>query len=88
MLHEVTCLSCGWVSFTMTRAEAEANVARFNEYYAKMSPAEKENYTGPATLEAYEGCPRCGNTYKNFREALPDDAPAGVTLNPVIRKED
>ena len=33
-----TCLKCGWVHFGVTRAFAEDEVARFNAYYAKLTP--------------------------------------------------
>ena len=79
---EVTCTSCGWVSFAVTRAEAEIEVTRMNAYLATPSPAVRRGWSPEgASVEKYV-CLNCGGS--TFRPALPEDCPDGATTNPVI----
>lgn len=80
----VICLRCGWVSFAVTKAEAEREIAEFNAYYASLSDREKASYGGPSSLDQYR-CLRCGGS--EFRQARDGDCPNGVTLNPVVCDE-
>lgn len=78
---EVTCTSCGWVSYAVTRAEAEDEVARMNTYLATLSDAERRGWAPEgATLASYV----CQCSGADFRPALPEDCPDGVTTNPVV----
>ncbi len=80
----VTCLRCGRVSFAVSRADAEREIAEFNAYYASLSDREKANYGGLSSLEHYR-CLQCGGS--EFRQARDGDCPNGVTLNPVVCDE-
>lgn len=80
----VTCLRCGWVSFAISRAEAEREIAEFNAYYASMYGEQKARYSGPSSLDQYR-CIGCGGS--EFRLARDDDCPNGATLNPVVCDE-
>lgn len=82
---EVTCIRCGWVSYAVTKAEAEQNIAKFNEFYDAQPSEVQAMYAGRSSLEQYR-CLRCGGT--EFRPAEPGDAPKYVTLNPVIWEPD
>ena len=83
----MTCRTCnqrGCVAFGVTRAFAEAEVARFNKFYHKSPPETRECYSGPSSVAHYECCGACGNDYPNFRDAKPGDRPDGCTLSPII----
>jgi ribosomal protein L37E len=85
----MTCLRCGRVHFAMTRAEIEAEVASFNRYMESASPQTRAHFGNrTASLADYERCRRCGATYREFHPAVDNDAPDGVTLNPIMRAED
>lgn len=81
----VTCLRCGWVYGSVSRAYAVNQVAEFNTYFATLSPEIQERYYGGkgATLDNYLTC-WCGNSYKNFRESKPGDVPDGCTIGPIL----
>jgi len=82
-----TCNQCGWVAFGVTRAFAEAEVERFNQFYRSSPPETKELYNGPSSIAHYECCNRCGNEYTNFRDSIETDCPIGCTLSPIIVEE-
>lgn len=79
---EVTCLSCGWVSYAVSRMEAESEVASMRRYLATLSPVDRRGWApeGPS-LDKYV-CQECGG--RAFRPAQPGDCPDGATTNPVI----
>ncbi|TXN41262.1 hypothetical protein FV232_09730 [Methylobacterium sp. WL30] len=79
---EVTCLACGWVSYAVTRAEAESEVARMREYLATLSAEDRRGWSeeGPS-VEKYV-CMGCGG--REFRPARAEDCPDGATTNPVV----
>lgn len=84
--RSVTCTECGWVSYAVTRAEAESEVARINAHLATLSP-EYRRYWAPegSTLASYV-CLKCGGS--DFRPARTGDCPNGVTFNPVVWEGD
>jgi len=80
---DVTCIKCGTVAFAVTRAHAEAEVTKFNEYFDKMSEEDRASYGyRRSSVSKYEGCSFCKGT--EFRPSKPDDCPVGCTLAPVI----
>jgi hypothetical protein len=80
-----TCLKCGWVAFGVSRVYAEDEVNRFNEYFKTLDQEWKANFGGkPSSITLYERCFHCGGPHTNFRDALPGDAPDGVTMSPII----
>ena len=82
---ERTCLKCGWVAFGVTRLFAESEVRDFNVYFAEQTQAVKDSFGGkPSSVELYERCRRCGGPHTDFRDAVPGDAPDGVTMSPII----
>lgn len=83
-----TCLKCGWVHFGVTRAFAEDEVARFNAYYAKLTPKEQQDwYSGRnSSIVNYEKCFCCGGSWKNFRDEVEGDCPIGCTIQPIIHE--
>lgn len=85
----VTCLKCGWVYFEVTRAYAEDEVKRFNEYFDSLPKEQQDEFYGgnKSSVKNYERC-WCGNDYKNFRLSKEGDCPTGCTQSPMIRKED
>lgn len=86
----VTCLNCGWVSFQVSREYAEVEVKTFNDYFKTLSLKERKDYYGnkPSSIKNYESCQYCSVSYKNFRDSLPDDCPDGVTMGPIISREE
>lgn len=79
---EVTCTACGWVSYAVTRAEAESEVARMTAYLATLSPADRRGWSPEGPSVSKYVCMGCGGA--EFRPALPEDCPDGATTNPVI----
>ena len=79
-----TCNQCGWVAFGVSRAFAEAAVARFNAFYEASLPEIRECYSGPSSIVHYECCHRCGSAHANFHDSEAGDCPDGCTLSPVI----
>jgi hypothetical protein len=88
-LREVTCQRCGRVHVAVSRAHAEAEAASFNEHMAAASAETWKAFGNRlASVADYERCRGCGGSYTNFRPARPGDAPAGCTLDPILRAED
>lgn len=86
-MMEVTCLNCGWVNAGVTRAHAEAEVSKFNDYFDTLSAEDQQEYYGGkrSTIEQYEGCFFCKGT--TFRPSEPGDCPDGCTIQPAIYEE-
>lgn len=86
----MTCTSCGWVHFGVKRSHAEAEVKKFNEYFATLTKKlQKEYYGGKgSSIEQYERCFSCGGSYNNMRESVAGDCPYGCTIQPIINSED
>ncbi len=86
---ERTCNKCGWVHFGVTREFAELSVERFNAYFETLSPFEQQDYYSnrKASIESYLKCFNCGNSYTDFRNSKDDDAPYGVTIQPILDEE-
>lgn len=78
-LGTVTCNQCKRVHFSVSREFANEEMARVNAYLDSLS-----DRTDYVTISEYEQCRRCGNLYKNFRIAQPEDCPRAVTLNSII----
>jgi hypothetical protein len=81
-----TCLRCGWVHNGVTRQYAEAEVARFNEYFDNLTVHQQVTWYGgkKSCIENYENCFRCGNSFREFRLSVAGDAPMGVTIQSII----
>lgn len=84
-----TCLRCGRVAFGIPRLRAEAEVVRFNLFFATLSEKQRHDYYGgkSSTISDYEHCVACGNPFSNFRAFRPGDCPNGCTLSPIIIEE-
>jgi len=85
---KVTCLSCGWAAYQITRADAETCVASFNLFYDSAPEEVQQHYGGRSDIDDYERCTRCGGDYKNFRDFKEGDCPDGCTLSPIIDRTD
>jgi hypothetical protein len=66
----------------MPKAEAEANVERFNTWFNQQPAETQAMYSGGSRIENYQHCQFCGGT--EFIPAMEDDAPIGCTLSPII----
>lgn len=77
----VTCLRCGWVSYAVTKAHAEAHVERHNAFRLA-DPARLKHWPTPASVEEYR-CRGCGQ-WGPYRKARQGDCPTGATINPVV----
>jgi hypothetical protein len=85
LLHERTCLKCGWVAFGVSRVYAEAEVSKFNDFFDKADAATRESYGNRrSSIANYERCMLCGNSHTNFRDAKPGDCPDGCTMSPIL----
>jgi hypothetical protein len=72
----------------MSKQECVEEVNSFNEFYEKLSPVDKESYGRKSSLDLYTHCHSCGNDYKNFKDALPDDCPDGCTIGPIMNRNE
>lgn len=80
-----TCNHCGWVHMGVTRAFAEAEVIRFNEYFSAQTQEVKDMFGGkPSSISAYEHCSHCGGPHTDMREFTAGDCPDGCTIGPII----
>lgn len=79
----VTCLTCGWVSLAVSRAEAEAAVAEFNAHLDTLPEADRQRYRGDRRTSLADYQCHCGAP-AGYRLALPGDCPTGCTIGPVI----
>lgn len=79
----VTCVTCGWVHFLLSRDEAWASIKEFNEWYETQSDEVRSMYGGFASMHQYERCFRCGSG-KPMRWFTPGDCPSGCTLQPTV----
>ena len=86
-MHTVTCLACGWVSVAYSRAQAEKEVAEFNNYFDALAESQRLAYyrDKKADIKRYEQCFGCGGSYQNFRRAIKEDCSDGATLQPLIQ---
>jgi hypothetical protein len=59
-------------------------VNAFNAVYEKFSDQEKSMLAGPASIEPYKQCFRCGAPSTDFVPALEGDVPSGCTIQSII----
>jgi protein-arginine kinase activator protein McsA len=80
------CKACGWVHFGISRKFAQAEVKKFNEYFAKLDAQKQQDYYGgvASKVEDYEKCQKCGTSYKLFEQAADAIVPRGSTIGPII----
>lgn len=83
MKDNVTCKSCGTVSFLITLKEAKAEIRRFNRYYNSLSKAVQKKYYGgnESTLQNYRCCLKM-----DLRKSKKGDCPNGCTISPVVKE--
>jgi hypothetical protein len=89
--QEVTCLRCKRVSFAVSAAYARQQTDDFNDFFAKLPDDKKKMFAcGPngADIRSYFQCMQCGNSFKNFRDAVEGGCPMGCTLSPVVRYDE
>lgn len=86
MMKAVICNKCKWIHFSKSRKSCEEEVTSFNQYYDTLTPEKQDLYYGSkkSSLDTYLKCFRCGNDYKDFREALPEEIPYGSTIQPIM----
>lgn len=76
----VTCRKCGWISYAVSKKEAEEDIASFNALYYSLDDEGKARFNGPASLDGYR-C-RCGAS--DFTQGGEDRLPDGATVCGVI----
>jgi hypothetical protein len=87
IMISVICNYCGWIHFSYTRKEAQAEVDSFNIYYNTLPRQKQEDYYGGkcSHIRKYESCGGCGASYTNFRLLQPGEGPTGCfTISPII----
>jgi len=85
----VTCNRCRLVMFEVTLEQAVKEVQTFNEMFDQLSLEKQLMIYGghKATIENYKKCLGCQGSYKYFKDAKEGDAPDGVTINPILRRD-
>lgn len=86
----VTCNKCKWVHIEVTRKSAQKEVKKFNKYFDSLTKDKQEEYyrSIKSSIELYEGCFRCGNSYKDFNDTLDKEISVGSTIQPIISRKD
>jgi hypothetical protein len=83
----VVCAKCSKLHLGIPRAQAEQEVAIFNEWLAEQSAETREVYgNSPASVSDYEGCVRCGAAdFTEFKPVGdPQDVASAISVSPVI----
>lgn len=85
----VVCDNCGNMHNGISRAQAEREVATFNEWFDQQPPEVQKLYgNSHAAVEHYEGCMHCGHTsFTKFEPKPSVDTDLIVTVSPVIYEE-
>jgi hypothetical protein len=78
----VTCRHCGTVHMGVSREEANGNVLKFNLNYR--GTGAEPNGKGPATIDSYLKCCKCGISYVSFRVAKEGDAPDNTVIQSIL----
>ena len=80
------CCKCDWVHFGLSKSEIETEIETFNIYYKTLTKEKQDSYYGgkESSIEQYQSCFRCGNTYEDFEDASPDKIPEGSTIQPIM----
>lgn len=86
----VTCKSCGWVHFQVSRDYAVDQINKFCEYFDGLTKKEQKDFYGNTkpTIKDYESCQRCCGSHKNFADSRPEDCPEGSTMGPIINRDE
>jgi len=83
----LVCTKCGWVHFALSRAECEAEIARYNAWHAAQPDEVRAHCSGPSSMALYDRCELCRGSYKNFRPAMNDEVPHGSTIGPLLYED-
>lgn len=88
-MKNVTCNKCGEVYFEVSREYAVDEVRRFNEYFNTLSKKDQDDHYGGtgSNIKRYEYC-WCKNPHTNFRDSIAGDCPNGVTMSPIIKRDE
>lgn len=84
----VTCRSCTFISFEISRKDAEKYVKDFNKFFNSLTEESKFNYGSKASIKQYKRCSRCNGSYKNFRDSEMSECPFGATIQPIMNRKD
>lgn len=79
----VKCHRCGWLHFAVSAEYARAAVQDTSDYLGTLTVEERASF-GTPSLDAYMRCFSCGADSSGFLPAQEDDAPMGVTIQPVV----
>lgn len=87
-LQTVTCNKCGWVSYEISRKDAETSIRLFNLFFDRLSEKDRKDLYGDkrTSMDDYNRCCSCGNDYHDFSDAESGDCPDGVTLGPILSR--
>ena len=86
----LSCNKCGRVHFVVSKDYARSAVEEFNRYYDTLPEyIQNKYYNGePVTMQSYETCVKCGNSYKDFTEVSPGVNIGVYTVSPIVDKEE
>jgi hypothetical protein len=89
-IRYTTCKKCGQVHFSVSLAYVQNNVNTFNEYFDTLSIEDQQTlYNGQrSSITPYTKCVVCGNPYTNFKLFENNDCPSGVTINPILERNE
>lgn len=72
----------------VTRAYAEAEVARFNDWIVTQEQGTRSMFGDRlSSIKTYERC-QCGAPYTAMREYKAGDCPDGVTIGPILLEDE
>lgn len=92
-MHNLTCKSCGWVHFAVSREHAVKETVKFANYYNSLSKKEQLDWYGGkqiSLIRAYARCGLCGKPNTNMRDSTTEEIQRvyGCTLSGIIVPEE
>ena len=91
-MDNVTCKSCGWVHFPVSKSYIKSWQKGWDEYWPTLDEQGRKAFglpDGPPSPESYYHCFLCKESYKNFRDFKDGDCGEGNTIQPILdRNED
>lgn len=92
MNNYAKCAKCGWLHFNMSLEKCLQWEQEWVYHFNRMTEEQRGYYglkeSPPKIEDEYMSCFRCGNTYKDFIDAVESDAPNGSTIQPILYREE
>ena len=87
-MKSIKCCKCGWVYFQVSKEYMLDEIKRFNEYFDTLTKEQQDKFYGGKKSDdkQYTKC-WCGNNFKYFVDAKPEDVPYGSSIGPMLDRD-